>query len=268
MKMNKTLGSLLAISACMGGLSALQLPRLRLLLGEDKVDLAALQAAESLQRDRLGLLKTMPTFGFDNLVADWIFLNFLQYFGNGAARQITGYQNLPDFFQVIVRRDPYFRLSYQFMSSTVTLFAGEPQQTVALLAEGLSHMKPTFPPDSYWLWRYKAVDELLFLGDTEAAIASLEQNVAWASQSPDPNGAENAQRAERLANFLRQNPENLEVRANSWMMIWGNAVNEDIRQYAQSHIEALGFQVFREGNSIRIAPATNPDSSPSGVGEG
>jgi hypothetical protein len=40
---------------------------------------------------RLKMLKTIPSFGFDNLIADWTFLKFLQYFGDDEARDVTGY---------------------------------------------------------------------------------------------------------------------------------------------------------------------------------
>ena len=37
------------------------------------------------------MLKNLPSFGFDNLIADWTFLKFLQYFGDDEARDVTGY---------------------------------------------------------------------------------------------------------------------------------------------------------------------------------
>ena len=254
--MKKTLGALVTAAICIGGLTSLQLPRLRSHLTDAELDPQVLQAEEALQRDRLRLWKTMPVFGFDNLIANAAFLNFLQYFGYSEARQVTGYTVLPEFFEVIVQRDPYFRLSYQFLSSSVTLFAGQPATTVSLLEQGLSHMTPTFPENSFWLWQYKAVDELLFLGDIEAAIQSQENTAVWASQSPDPDASRYAVSAQSTAAFLRENPDSREVRVNSWMMVWSNAIHEDVRQYAQSQIEALGYRVTREGNTLQIEDAT------------
>ena len=259
--MNKTLKALAVAAVCISGLAALQLPRLRSQLTQSAIDSETLQTKEALQRDRLILWQTMPSFGFDNLIADWTFLNFLQYFGNTESRQVVGYTALPEFFQVIVQRDPYFRLSYQFLSSSVTLFAGQPEETINLLEQGLSHMTPTFPEDSYWLWRYKAVDELLFLGDTAAAIDSFEQAVIWASQSPAPEADRSAATAQRIVDFLRQDPDSRQVRASSWMMIWSNAINEGVRQYAEEQLEALGYRVRREENRLQLED-TLPDSKP------
>ncbi len=47
---------------------------------------------------QMRLLANLPSFGFDNLVADWAFLQFLQFFGDSAARQVTGYDDVPAFF--------------------------------------------------------------------------------------------------------------------------------------------------------------------------
>ncbi|MEL6382296.1 MAG: hypothetical protein AAFQ89_07455 [Cyanobacteria bacterium J06626_18] len=262
--MKKTLTALVTAAICMGGLASLQLPRLRSQLTDIESNPELAQEAESSQRDRLQLWQTMPTLGFDNLVADWAFLGFLQYFGNSEARQITGYTVSPEFFEVIVTHDPYFRLPYRFLSSSVTLFAAQPDATTRLLEQGLSHMTPTFPEDSFWLWRYKAVDELLFLGDTEAAINSFEKSAEWAAQSPVEDADSYVNSAERTANFLRQDPDSRQVQANSWMMVWANAINENVRQFAQGQIEALGYQVTREGSSLQLqdtvsAPA---DESP------
>ncbi len=38
--------------------------------------------AEKQEAIRLDLLKKSPTFGFNNVIADWTFLNFLQYYGD------------------------------------------------------------------------------------------------------------------------------------------------------------------------------------------
>ena len=57
---------------------------------------------------RLQMAQQVPSFGFDNLIADWYFLGFLQYFGDQEIRQETGYQVSPDFFRIILDRDPRF----------------------------------------------------------------------------------------------------------------------------------------------------------------
>ncbi|HEY9655564.1 MAG TPA: hypothetical protein V6C50_08720 [Crinalium sp.] len=48
-------------------------------LARPSVWLSNPKQAEQQEAVRLRLLKQLPTFGFNNLVADWTFLNFLQY---------------------------------------------------------------------------------------------------------------------------------------------------------------------------------------------
>ena len=272
--MKKTFIAIITATLCLGGLASLQWYRMQSQLTAANLDSQTLteeeqrliQEQEELHRNRLQFWQTMPVFGFENLVADWTFLNFLNYFGDNQARQTTGYTATPDFFGVIVQRDPYFRLSYRFLSSAVTLFAAQPTETVSLLDQGLSYMTPTFPEDSFWLWRYKAVDQLLFLNDTAAAIQSYETSAEWAAASPIPDAERYVTSAQRTAEFLRQDPESRQVKANSWIMVWANAINESVRQHAQEQIEALGYEVIREGASIRLEDrnaSSEPEAAPS-----
>lgn len=248
----KTLGAWLTLVVWISGLAALQWPRLQRQLATTELSPQAVEAQEAVLRDRLTLWRTMPVFGFDNLVADWAYLNFFQYFGHREARQMTGYTALPDFFAVMVQRDPYFSRPYRYLSSSVTLFAGQPQETIRLLEQALAQVTPRFPDDAFWLWRYKAMDELLFLGEIDAAIQSLEQNAEWASQSLDPQASRHAASARSLAEFLRRDPDSRQVQASGWTMIWGNAINEEVRHYAERQLEALGYRVIREGTSLRL----------------
>jgi len=226
---------------------------LLVLLQHDR--LVALQAKTSqatqqdLQRDEqatvaiLDLAQKMPTFGFDNLVADWFFLRFLQYFGDDAARAKTGYNLSPEFFQAIIPRDPFYRLFYLFLSGSTSNFAALPEQSVALMAQGLERLSPTVPPDSFYIWRYRGVDELLYLGDGKAAQKSFQTAAEWARQSPHPDAPFMADNSQRTADFLANNPLSKQAQANAWASVLANAFDEATRQKAIERIEALGGQV-------------------------
>ncbi|MEB3268449.1 MAG: hypothetical protein VKJ09_07915 [Leptolyngbya sp.] len=246
----------------MAGIAACQLPRLRAQTQPQTLNPDEIAAAQTLTAAQLDLLKTAPSLGFDNLIADWTFLNFLQYFGDREARTASSYGVTPKFFEVIVSHDPYFRLPYVFLSGTVSLFAGQPETAVALLDEGLSHLSPTFPPDSYLLWRYKAIDELLFLGDSTAARQSFATAADWAAQSPLPGADESARRARETAEFLRQNPTSPEVQVDAWLQVWANAVNEDVRESVRQRIRNLGFDLAFEGDRVQVVPLESASPDP------
>ena len=200
----------------------------------------------------LQLLAKMPAFGFDNLVANWSFLSFLQYFGDDQARPKTGYRITPDFFKVIVDRDPRFLIMYPYLSASVSLYGGQPQQTVRLLQQGINAIPPAMQPEAYFLWQAKATDELLFLGRTQDARHSYEMAAAWASQSSDPQMAAIAQRSRQTAQFLASNPDSRRARVGSWFNILVDAIDNPTRQLAAKQIKALGGEIIQRNGAFQV----------------
>jgi hypothetical protein len=200
----------------------------------------------------LKLLAKLPTFGFDNLASDWSFLNFLQYFGDNQARPKTGYRITPDFFKVIVKRDPRFLGMYPYLSASVSLYAGQPQQTVSLLQQGINAIPPAMQADAHFLWQTKAVDELLFLGRTQDARHSYEMAASWASQSKDPQIQGIATRSLQTAQFLASNPDSRRARVGSWFNILVNAIDDPTRQLAAKQIQALGGTITQINGAFQV----------------
>ncbi|MGB3615831.1 MAG: hypothetical protein WBA10_18690 [Elainellaceae cyanobacterium] len=200
-------------------------------------------ASEQRQRQQLQLIKQLPSFGFRNLVADWVMLQFIQYFGDVEARQQTGYGLSPDYFDVILDRDPYFKDGYLFLSASSTLFAGQPQHTVAIFKRQLPRLTPTTPDRAYVIWRYKASDELLFLGEAEAAAQSFATAATWAIVYDDPESQAIAAQSRQTAAFLRENPDSRAAQISAWGIVLSNALDDGTRQFATQRIEQLGGRV-------------------------
>jgi hypothetical protein len=200
----------------------------------------------------LKLLAKLPAFGFDNLVADWSFLNFLQYFGDDQARPKTGYRITPDFFQIIVDRDPRFLSMYPYLSASISLYGGQPQQTVRLLQQGINAIPSAMQPEAYFLWQAKATDELLFLGKTQDARRSYEMAAAWASRSSDPQLQAIAKRSRQTAQFLATNPDSRSARVSSWYNILTNAIDDRTRQFAAKQIQALGGTIIQKNGAFQV----------------
>jgi hypothetical protein len=216
-----------------------------------------LSKAEYLREERqtqasLKLLAKLPTFGFDNLIANWSFLNFLQYFGDDQARPKTGYRITSDFFQITVDRDPRFLAMYPYLSASVSLYGGQPQQTVRLLQQGINAIPPAMQPEAYFLWQAKATDELLFLGRTQDARHSYEMAATWASQSSDPQMVAIAARSRQTAEFLVTNPDSRRARVGSWYNILTNAIDDRTRQFAAKQIQALGGTIIQKNGAFQV----------------
>jgi hypothetical protein len=200
----------------------------------------------------LKLLAKLPTFGFSNVIANWSFLNFLQYFGDDQARPMTGHRITPDFFQVIVDRDPRFLNMYPYLSASVSLYGGQPQQTVRLLQQGINNIPQIMQSEAYFLWQAKATDELLFLGRTQDARRSYEMAASWASQSNNPQLQAIAQRSHQTAQFLATNPDSRSARVSSWYNILTNAIDDSTRQFAAKQIQALGGEIINRNGAFQV----------------
>lgn len=240
----QTLSQFLIVLLCVSAIGVLQLPQLKRL--STRIQNASPQELEKevdSEELRLNLLHKLPTFGFNNLIADWVFINFLIYFGDDPVRQYTGYDLSPEYFEIIVERDPRFLQAYLGLSTSISMYAGMPDKAVALMEKGLQAMSPKVPQKSYYVWRYKGTDELLFLGDTQAARRSFEKSAEWASTYSDAESQNVAAISLQTAQFLARNPKSKFAQIGAWTMVLTNAVDERTRKRAISQIEALGGKV-------------------------
>ncbi len=213
---------------------------------------------------RLKFLQSFPShgFGFNNLIADVTFLDFLQYFGDDKARVVheTGYALSPEYFEAILRRDPRFIYSYLYMSVSTSIFAGQPQRAIALYERGLKVLIPEILPYAYTVWRQRAIDELLFLGDTQAARRSFLKAAEWVERATfGPDALEEtktvAQTSRATAEFLRTNPDSTPARIGAWVLVLSTAVDRKTTQIAIAELDKLGIAVvFEAGKGYSLRP--------------
>lgn len=253
---NQLVTTALSALLCIIAIGSLQLPQLNRLTKDKTTSPEELQQAVDKEKLRLNLLQKTPSFGFNNLVANWTFLDFLQYFGDDDARKVTGYNLSPKYFEIIINRDPRFLGAYISLSNSISMYAAMPEKSVALMAQGLKSMSPQYPPRSYFVWRYKAIDELLFLGDAQAAKQSFEKAAEWASTYSDQESRNVATISRKTAEFLARNPKSKIAQASAWMMILSNTTDPRAQKVAIRRIEALGGKVFMtpEGEVEKIQP--------------
>ena len=226
---------------CLGGIVALQLSASPLKT-EKTLTTEEYQKQEQIQRTRIEVLKKIPSLGFKNLQADLVLLDFIQYYGDAPARDTTGYSLVPNYFEAVAQHDPRFVHSFLYLAPATSLFAGRPDRSVQILTEITQSLSPEIP-DAYLVWDYKAVDELLFLGDSESARQSYQKVAEWAAIRDTETSRNIGNRAAQTAKFLADNPDSKRAQASSWLMIFGNAREEEVRQLALQQIEKLGGRV-------------------------
>jgi tetratricopeptide (TPR) repeat protein len=222
----------------------LQSPQLASLKQQNKsVGKAYLQQQEADLKTQLSIAKKLPTFGFDNMVADWHFIDFIQYFGDSELRSQAGYGAAMEYFDAVLDRDPRFLYAYFYLSSTASLYAGKPEQSVSLMDRGLKSLTPKVPDRGYYIWRLKAVDELIFLGKIPNAQNSMLKAAEWASQAATPEGKNVAKLSRGTAAYLARNPNSKQAQFDAWTMVLGAAVDDIVVQRAIEGIRSTGGKV-------------------------
>lgn len=245
-----SLRNIIVIILCLLAVIGLQVPRLNQILTRSKTSsLQELRREVAAEKARLDLIKKIPDLGFSNLIADWTFLSFLQYFGDDVARDRTGYELSPNYFEIIVDRDPHFLQSYLLLSTSVSLFAGEPEKSLSLMEKGLESLNPK-QPGSYYVWRYKGIDELLFLGDAKKAQKSFAMAAEWASQHTDAESENIASISRRTAEFLADDPDLTSAQEAAWAMVLVNALNTNDERTRKQVVD----RIERQGGKVIISP--------------
>ncbi|KAF3889762.1 MULTISPECIES: hypothetical protein [Nostocales] len=233
-----------ATCLCLLGVSSLQIPRMQKLLHTNKtVSVKTLQRELDLERTRLNLIKKIPSFGYDNVIANFAYLWFLQYFGDDEVRSKTGYNLSPEYFEIILARDPRFINAYLGLSTSTSMYAAMPEFSIKLMEKGLKSLSPFAPTKSYYVWRYKGIDELLFLGQALKARQSFEKSADWASYHSDEESQHARAISKKTAEFLERNPDSTYARIATWVMVLNNQVDKKTRQRAILEIKALGGDV-------------------------
>jgi len=109
--------------------------------------------------------------------------------------------------------------------------------------QGLQSLTPTLPDGSYLVWRNKAIDELLFLGDGRTARQSFLTAAEWAEASALPGSESAANASRQTAAFLATNPDSKSAQIAAWGIVLTSARDDRSRQTAIDRIRALGGEV-------------------------
>lgn len=213
---------------------------------------------------RLKLIRQLPPrgFGFNNMIANFAFLQFLQYFGDDVSRNTlqTGYGLSPLYFENIIARDPRFIKSYIYMSASVSIFAGAPSQAIEIYSKGLKSLNPDQQPSAYTVWRYKATDQLLFLGDAKGARFSYLQAAAWAERASlsgkdlieDPKFA--AEISRQSAKWLEEERDLTKAQIGAWSVVLQNAMDKKTVEIIAQELDKLGMKIEIENGIQVIVP--------------
>jgi hypothetical protein len=246
-QLKQPLGFIIGFSALVISATGIQLGKLDMLKANARsLTPATLQQEAKAKVISLAIWEKMPSFGFRNTIADITFINYLQYFGDQKARDIDGYGIGMNYFDIIVRKDPKFFYSYYFLSSVGAIYDAKPERSIALMNQGFKDITPQAPNNSYYLWRLKGVDELLFLNNPQAAQQSIQKAADWARLKDDAESKRVAEISQNTATNLAKNPNSKEAQFGGWSLILGNAVDIKAQEIAINKLQELGGKVYRD----------------------
>ncbi|MBD2186578.1 hypothetical protein [Pseudanabaena mucicola] len=212
---------------------------------------------------RLKLIRQLPSrgLGFNNMIANFTFLQFLQYFGDDVSRNQfqTGYGLSPLYFANIIERDPRFLSSYIYMSASVSMFAGTPRAAIDIYSKGLNYLSPEQQSKAHLVWRYKATDQLLFLGDTKGARQSYLQAADWADRGSliDKEISEDlkfiASLSRQSAQWLEQERDVSKAQIGAWSLVLQNATDKKTVETIAQELDKLGMKIeIKDGIQIIV----------------
>lgn len=243
----------------LSGVIYLQLPETR--IQHKELTKKEYQELDNEERISLSFFERVPNLGFSNLFADWLYLGFIQYFGDLNARANMGYALSPIYFAQLVEQDPRFVNALLKLDTATSLFDGNPKNSIAQLSKSLKVIPSQLSPvvmQPYSLWIYKGIDELLFLGDTKAAQNSYKMAANWGKQSADPKDQQASQRLNNTVQYLEKNPNSKAMQIASWASLLGNRPDKKTVERIVKEIRALGGEVSIDLDGqiqVRIPPS-------------
>lgn len=205
--------------------------------------------------DRIALWKTTPTFGFDNLISNLTLIDFIQYFGDEPVRKINGYGLALPYFDLILEKDPKFFVAYFHLSVAGNIYNAQPEKSMEIMDRGFKSININAPDSSYYLWRLKGTDELLFAGNGQAAQKSMQIATDWAKQVNNEESRRVAEISQTTANFLAKNPKSKRAQFAAWMMVIDNAVDSNVKKIAVRKIQEIGGKVeIDNAGKVNVTP--------------
>ena len=242
-KLRTTLKILTTLSPflCLAGIVWLQSQEF--IKSSQQLNAADYLALEQEQARLIDWQEQSPDLSFANLKANWSYLNFVQYFGDGDARETIGYSLVPEYFELITQIDPHFTTANLNLSLANSLFSGNPEKSIALLEEILATVDPE-SKEAALLWTSKGLDELLFMGDKAAAIKSYEMAAKWAdlSSGDRPDGLTIQDLAQALESTNEIDLKEAQIRA--WSSVLVNVKDNQRRREIIDKIEIIKAEII------------------------
>lgn len=216
---------------CLGLIAALQWPRSDLSQRTDRVLTAppVLPKAEAIKPF---------LFGMDNLVADWYWLQYVQYFGDTKAREKTNFDYCDDYLELVTAIDPKFVKAYAAASYAVAGMQEDPDKALKILSRGIL-LNPS-APDSWELYRNYAGVAFLYKKDLPTAAK-------YFIKAADAPGAPVVFRSFAAAFYNKMNDKERAI--SLWIQYYKEAPSQELKDKTKKKLTDLGVW-FKEWGAL------------------
>lgn len=172
----------------------------------------------------------LVALGFDNLLFDYYWLEFIQYIGDQKGRQSDHSEKAASYLELLTAIDPHFVPAYYFAAITL----GDQNQSAA--AAAIIDRGIAANPDNWLLPYIGGMNQFLFAHDEHRA-AKYYKMAARFPAAPDW--------LERQANILEAKIPSMIKEINVWDSMYHNSTSPEIKQRAQNRLVELWLKVYK-----------------------
>lgn len=198
------------------------------------------------------LATTLEWLGAKNLGVSWLWLEFIQYYGDTPSRAQTGHGLSLKYLDRIIALDPQFLTVYPWVTS-VAFSGGVPDEAEKLIDQGLKSLTREQHPQAWKLLVDKAVIQFLLKGNSAQGTKNYYAAADWL----DAIGQEAEAHAFRsLGGRLEASPNSRRVRFDIWLTVLQGTADPETRKRAIIELGKLGgeFVFSPDGQLERIIP--------------
>ncbi|HEY9732224.1 MAG TPA: hypothetical protein V6C89_09935 [Drouetiella sp.] len=180
----------------------------------------------------------LAALGFDELIFDWYWLEFIQYLGDRKSRQSDQSAKAERYLDLLSTLDPHFTPTYYFAA---IILGGD--QNHAANAEKIIDRGIAANPES-WLLPYAAGMNQYLFAHNEKRAARYYQMAAKLPEAPDWIG--------RQAKILEANIPSIIKEINVWDSMYRSSTDASVKQRALEKLVTLWVKVYKTAPTATI----------------
>jgi len=178
------------------------------------------------------------SLGYDQLLADWYWLAFVQYIGDGDARAKDHYAAADKYLDLIVGLDPGFIKAYWFASFIVGSEQQQPERAAKFIDRGIQAN-----PNNWFLPFIAGINQYLY-AKNDVAAAKYYKMAAKFPDAPKWLG--------RQATILEARIPSIIKEINIWDSVYHSDADQLVKEKARTRLITLWSQVYKSATTETI----------------